>query len=74
VQEGEGPEPTQQPTLLPERDCHVSVRLLTAYETDHETNTVCTLSRTASASSLDDQLTVATVKDDDEPSCMEKDV
>jgi mlo protein len=46
----------------------------TAYETDHETNTVCTLSRTASASSLDDQLTVATVEDDDEPSCMEKDV
>ncbi|XP_062181919.1 MLO-like protein 4 [Phragmites australis] len=44
----------------------------TTYETDHETNTVCTLSRTASASSLDDQLTVATV--DDEPSFMEKDV
>ncbi|KAK3118085.1 hypothetical protein QOZ80_9BG0694030 [Eleusine coracana subsp. coracana] len=45
----------------------------TTYETDHETNTVCTLSRTASASSLDDQLTVGTI-DDDEPSCMEKDV
>jgi mlo protein len=44
----------------------------TTYETDHETNTVCTLSRTASATSLDDQLTVATV--DDEPSCIEKDV
>ncbi|AQK58642.1 barley mlo defense gene homolog 4 [Zea mays] len=44
----------------------------TTYETDHETNTVCTLSRTASATSLDDQLTVVTV--DDEPSCIEKDV
>jgi mlo protein len=44
----------------------------TTYETDHETNTLCTLSRTASASSLDDQPTVATV--DDEPSSMEKDV
>jgi mlo protein len=43
----------------------------TTYETDHETITVCTLSRTASASSLEDQLTVATV---DEPSSMEKDV
>jgi mlo protein len=41
-------------------------------ETDHETNTLCTLSRTASASSMDDQPTVATV--DDEPSSMEKDV
>nr|CAB3491113.1 unnamed protein product [Digitaria exilis] len=45
----------------------------TTYETDHETNTVCTLSRTASATSLDDQLTVGTVEDD-EPSCIEKDV
>ncbi|PUZ43961.1 hypothetical protein GQ55_8G049300 [Panicum hallii var. hallii] len=47
----------------------------TTYETDHETNTVCTLSRTASATSLDDQLTVGTVDDDDdEPSGIEKDV
>ncbi|KAJ1274812.1 hypothetical protein BS78_05G089200 [Paspalum vaginatum] len=45
----------------------------TTYETDHETNTVCTLSRTASATSLDDdQITVDTL--DDEPSCIEKDV
>jgi mlo protein len=34
-------------------------------ETDHETNTVCTLSRTVSASSLDEELTVVTVDDDD---------
>ena len=47
----------------------------TTYETDHETNTVGTLSRTASATSLDDQLTVGTVDDDDdEPSGIEKDV
>ncbi|CAL4985497.1 unnamed protein product [Urochloa decumbens] len=47
----------------------------TTYETDHETNTVGTLSRTVSATSLDDQLTVGTVDDDlDEPSCIEKDV
>uniref|UniRef100_A0A0A9DII3 MLO-like protein n=1 Tax=Arundo donax TaxID=35708 RepID=A0A0A9DII3_ARUDO len=43
------------------------------YETDHETNTVCTLSRTMSATSLDDaQLTVGTV--DDEPPSIEKDI
>ncbi|KAG2556245.1 hypothetical protein PVAP13_8NG072000 [Panicum virgatum] len=46
----------------------------TTYETDYETNTVGTLSRTASATSLDDQLTVGTVDDDDEPSGIEKDV
>ncbi|KAM0842723.1 hypothetical protein ACQ4PT_054005 [Festuca glaucescens] len=34
-------------------------------ETDHETNTVCTLSRTVSASSLDEELTVVTVDDED---------
>uniref|UniRef100_A0A0D9XPQ1 MLO-like protein n=1 Tax=Leersia perrieri TaxID=77586 RepID=A0A0D9XPQ1_9ORYZ len=34
-------------------------------ETDHETNTVCTLSRTVSATSLD-ELTVVTVEDNDE--------
>ncbi|KAL6658466.1 hypothetical protein ACP70R_004052 [Stipagrostis hirtigluma subsp. patula] len=45
----------------------------TTYETDHETNTVCTLSRTVSASSLDDQLTLAGTVDDEPPS-MEKDV
>ncbi|OEL24006.1 MLO-like protein 4 [Dichanthelium oligosanthes] len=60
------------------RDGTVTTRsvcsLDTTYETDHETNTVCTLSRTASATSLDDQLTVGTVDDDDEPSCIEKDV
>ncbi|KQJ89165.1 MLO-like protein 4 isoform X2 [Brachypodium distachyon] len=37
----------------------------TIYETDHETNTVCTLSRTVSASSMDEELTVVTVDDED---------
>jgi mlo protein len=47
----------------------------TTYETDHETNTVATLSRTVSATSLDDQLTVGTLDDEEEePSCIEKDV
>lgn len=46
----------------------------TIYETDHETNTVCTLSRTVSASSLDEALTVVTVDDDEEISHIEQDI
>ena len=46
----------------------------TIYETDHETNTVCTLSRTVSASSLDEALTVVTVDDEEEISHIEQDI
>ncbi|KAI4967853.1 hypothetical protein ZWY2020_013981 [Hordeum vulgare] len=45
----------------------------TIYETDHETNTVCTLSRTVSASSLDEALTAITVDDEEEISHIEED-
>ncbi|CAD6254513.1 unnamed protein product [Miscanthus lutarioriparius] len=64
----EGKDRSRHGTLTTRSVCSLD----TTYEPDHETNTVCTLSRTASATSLDDQLTVATV--DDEPSCIEKDV